>query len=54
SYEIIKLYRGGISATFWQGIAKMFGNDLKMEFDVTRENDAIIERVINLVEAGQL
>ena len=53
SYEIIKHYRGKASANFWQFIAKLFKNDLKEEYDAT-DKDRIVERVINLVEAGQL
>ena len=29
SYMIIKDYKSGIAATFWQGVAKLFGSDLK-------------------------
>ena len=53
SYEIIKHYRGKASANFWQFIAKLFKTDLKEEYDAT-DKDRIVERVINLVEAGQL
>lgn len=53
SYEIIKHYRGKASANFWQFIAKLFKNDLKEEYDAS-DKDRIVERVINLVEAGQL
>ena len=53
SYEIIKHYRGKASANFWQFIAKLFKNDLKEEYDAS-DKDKIVERVINLVEAGQL
>ena len=53
SYEIIKHYRGKASANFWQFIAKLFKNDLKEEYDAA-DKDRIVERVINLVEAGQL
>ena len=53
SYEIIKQYRGKASANFWQFIAKLFKNDLKEGYDA-EDKDRIIERVINLVEAGQL
>lgn len=53
SYECIKLFKGSVTAMFWQGIAKMFGNDLKAEYD-GNDKDKIVERVINLVEAGQL
>lgn len=53
SYELIKQYRGKIAANFWQFIAKLFKNDLKEEYDAS-DKDKIIERVIKLVEAGQL
>ena len=53
SYEIIKHYRGKASANFWQFVAKLFKNDLKEGYDA-EDKDRIIERVINLVEAGQL
>ena len=53
SYEIIKHYRGKASANFWQFIAKLFKNDLKEEYDAA-DKDRIVERVINLVEAGKL
>ena len=53
SYEIIKHYRGKASANFWQFVAKLFKNDLKEEYDAN-DKDRIVERVINLVEAGQL
>ena len=33
SYSIIHDYKNGMAAGFWQGIAKMFDNDLKSEYD---------------------
>lgn len=53
SYELIRHYRGKVSADFWQFVAKLFRNDLKEGYD-GNDKDQIIERVINLVEAGQL
>lgn len=53
SYELIRQYKGKASADFWQFIAKLFKNDLKEDYD-GNDKDRIIERVINLVEAGQL
>ena len=53
SYELIKQYKGKAAANFWQFVAKLFKNDLKEEYDAT-DKDRITERVINLVEAGQL
>lgn len=53
SYDLIKNYRGNVSAFFWQGMARLFGSNLKSEYDASG-NDRIVERVITLVEAGQL
>lgn len=53
SYELIRQYRGKASADFWQFIAKLFKNDLKEGYDGS-DKDRIIERVITLVESGQL
>ena len=53
SYDLIKQYKSKSTADFWQFIAKLFKNDLKDEYDAT-DKDRIIERVIHLVEAGQL
>jgi hypothetical protein len=53
AYELLKSYRGGISATFWQGMARLFGSNLKADYDA-QGNDRIVERVILLVESGQL
>ena len=53
SYDLIKQYKGKSVANFWQFIAKLFKNDLKEEYDAD-DKDRIIERVIVLVEAGQI
>ncbi len=53
SYELIKLYKGSVTAFFWQGFARIFGNNLKAEYDAVGQ-DRITERIILLVEAGQL
>ncbi len=55
SYELIKQFRGGFVAWWWQLFAKMLGADLKDDFDASeKEKDRIIERVITLYEAGVL
>ena len=51
SYELIKDLKGGLSAFFWQGIAKIFGNNLKDEYDPVTE-DRMIEEIIIFIEAG--
>lgn len=53
SYDLIKSYRGNVSAVFWQGIARIFGSNLKSQYDASGD-DKIVERVIVLVESGQL
>jgi len=53
SYQLIKAYRGSFKAGFWQFFALLFGASLKTEFGNTDE-DKIIERIITLVEAGQI
>ena len=53
SYDVIKYYKGSFVANFFQTWAKMFGNDLKAEYDGS-DRDKITERIITLVEAGQL
>lgn len=53
AFEIIKEFRGGFVASFWQGIGKIFGHDLKAEYD--KENDdKILEQIIVYYEAGLL
>jgi hypothetical protein len=53
SYTIIKDFRGSFSAFFWQTLAKLFGNDLKSEYDGDGE-DRLIEEIVRMIEAGQL
>jgi hypothetical protein len=53
SYALIRDYRGKFSAAFWQGIARIFGTNLKDEYDAFGD-DAIIELIINEVDAGRL
>jgi len=51
SYQVIKDLRGGITAFFWQGIARIFGNNLKAEYDPNNK-DRIIEDIVQGIEAG--
>jgi len=53
SYELIKDYRGKLTAAFWQGIARIFGTNLKEEYDAYGE-DALIELIIMEIDAGRL
>ena len=53
SYTLIREYRGKFSAAFWQGIARIFGTNLKEEYDPYGE-DALIEAIIKEIDAGRL
>ncbi len=53
SYEIVREFRGGFVAGFWQGIARIFGHNLKDEYDPL-ERDRLIEQCIKLYNAGLL
>ncbi len=44
-YSIIKEYRGGFSARFWQTIAWVFGSSLKQDYDPKGE-DADMEMIV--------
>jgi len=53
SYELIKQYRGSFSAAFWQSIARIFGTNLKEDYDPYGE-DAIMEIIVQEIESGKL
>jgi hypothetical protein len=52
-YDIIKEFKGGFTAVFWQGVARLFRNNLKDEYDPFGE-DLLIEEIVTLVEMGYL
>lgn len=51
SFEIIKDYRGGFNAKFWQGVARLFGSDLKKPYDKFGE-DRITEELVIMYQNG--
>jgi hypothetical protein len=53
SYNLIKDYKGGFSAFFWQSVARLFGSNLKAEYDADRD-DRMIEHIIILIDNGML
>lgn len=53
SYKVIKELKGGITAFFWQGIARVFGNNLKAEYDADGD-EMLIEDIVLGIEAGFL
>ena len=52
-YELVKAFMGPFKAGFYQAFAALFGASLKKQYDPTGD-DALTERVILLVESGQL
>lgn len=53
SYQIIKELRGALYAFFWQGVARVFGLNLKSQYDLNSD-DKYIEEIIILIENGDL
>lgn len=51
AFELVKEYRGSFSAFFWQGIARLFGENLKSEYDPDFE-DLYIEEIVLMIEMG--
>ena len=52
-YSLIKDFRGDVSAAFWQGVARIFSNNLKDGYDPDDE-DWMIEEIVSLIELGYL
>ena len=52
SYSIIKELKGGVPALFWQGVARIFSNDLKQEYDPVY-NHYMIEQIVLMIEAEE-
>jgi len=53
SYKIVEFYRGKFSAFFWQALARLFGSNLKLDYDPYGE-DRLIEEIVVQIENGQL
>ncbi len=53
SYDLVKQLRGSFQAWMWQGIAKIFGNDLKGEYD-PEGDDRLVESIVRRIENGEL
>jgi hypothetical protein len=53
SYEILQEFRGNVSAFFWQSFSRMFGQDLKSDYDPYGD-DKDIESIVQLIEAGAI
>jgi hypothetical protein len=53
SYKLVEFYRGKFSAFFWQALARIFGENLKLTYDPYGE-DREIEEIVVQIENGQL
>lgn len=52
-FGIIKEFRSGFTAGFYQTLARLFGNNLKLEYDPEGE-DEMLEQIVKYCEAGIL
>ncbi len=53
SYDLLKDFRGMVSAVFWQSLGRIFGYNLKTNYDPYGE-DHLIEEIVLMIEAGIL
>jgi len=51
AYSLIQDFRGDVSAMFWQGIARLFKNNLKDEYKPDDE-DKLLEEIVRKIESG--
>jgi hypothetical protein len=51
AYSIIKDFRGDVSAMFWQGIARLFKNNLKDGYS-PEDEDKLLEEIVHKIESG--
>jgi hypothetical protein len=55
SYELIKDLKSGFTAFMWQGVAKLFGTNLKDHYDPgSFETDYMIEEIVAQIEDGTI
>lgn len=55
SYNLIRELKSGFTAFMWQGVAKLFGTDLKANYDPDNsEYDAMVEEIVEMIESGQI
>lgn len=55
TFQVLKDIKGNISAVFWQTVARVFGSNLKTEFDPENvEEDKMIEEIILMIDQDLL
>jgi hypothetical protein len=53
TFDIVKELKGSLNAFFWQSIARIFGSNLKLEYDA-KGDDAMIEDIVIRIENGEI
>jgi len=51
TFAVIQKFKGDMSAIFWQSLARVFGTNLKTEYNA-KEEDQMIEEIIAKIENG--
>lgn len=51
-YEIIHEYKGKAAAGFWQGVARLFGSDMKLPYD-PEGTDRQTEQLVEMYQKGE-
>jgi hypothetical protein len=51
-YEIVKEYRGGVTARVYQTVAFFFGSSLKQDWDMTDKLDRQIENIVKEIDGS--
>ncbi len=54
SYVLLQDFRGDFRAFFYQGIGRLFGYNLKTNYDLTRSEDQEIEMIIQMIERKEI
>lgn len=52
AYSVIKDYKNGFVAAFWQGVARLFGHNLKSRYD-PKGKDVVTEELVRKWEKGE-
>ncbi len=53
SFSLVQELRGNFQAFMWQGLARLFGHDLKSTYDGSGE-DRMVEDIVRRIENGEL
>lgn len=55
SYDLVKEFRGGFTAFFWQSFAVIYDGDLNMKIRYDKDNaDKQMEEIIGMIERGEI